>query len=186
MERVRHNMQMEQQTSETEAFVQELTRHRAMIIRYSATLASNRADADELYQKTCLTLWEKWSAGVIPEAFGAWARAIALNHARNQIRANRRAPGLLTEELLEAIAARRQQTSDSHEHRLELLDQCREKLPAEHDQLLREVYGGNATVEQIARNQGRPVAGTYKLLQRIRKRLLDCVTRRTAGERRLP
>ena len=171
-------MQSTSASNDADTFIDLLTHHRPMVFRYIVMLVPQSADAEEVFQQTCLTMWEKWSEGVVPEYFGAWARTIAYNHVRNALRSRRRLPGLFTDELLEAIHARAQRLDDDSETRVAAMEGCIKKLPGDHRDVVKEYYRSGRTVDQIAKQMGRPVQGLYKLLQRIRNRLLECINRR--------
>ncbi|MCG8650880.1 MAG: sigma-70 family RNA polymerase sigma factor [Pirellulales bacterium] len=160
-------------------FIAALLEHQSMIYRYTVTLTCSRADADEVYQSTCLTLWEKWQAGVRPNQFGAWARSIAKNHSRNLIRRNHRQPSLMDEHLLERIHAVGERESAALEERQAALAKCLDALPGEQRTLIESYYQSQDSVKNLAETRNRTVDAIYKTIQRIRAALFDCISRRT-------
>lgn len=168
-------MQTDNPNIDENSFRDLLIDHEEMVFRYVVLLAPQRADADELYQQACLTMWEKWSEGIVPDHFGAWARAIIRNHWRNFLRQRKRSPGLLTDELLESIEARSQLTDRFSKEKMFAMERCIDALPAEYQTVINAYYQHGVTVEKVARRLDRPVQGLYKLLQRIRKRIMECV-----------
>jgi RNA polymerase sigma-70 factor (ECF subfamily) len=54
-----------------------LSRHQRKIFAYLYTLVPNRADADDLLQETCLTIYEKFDEFEDGTDFVAWANRIA-------------------------------------------------------------------------------------------------------------
>jgi RNA polymerase sigma-70 factor (ECF subfamily) len=60
------------------------------------------------------------------------------------------------------------------------LRECVQKLPDEPRQVLVQYYVEGETVDVLARRQGRTVEAIYKLLQRVRRTLLECVERAEA------
>lgn len=70
------------------------------------TLVPRREDVEDLFQKTCLTLWQE-QAKFDPEKgeFASWACAIAQNHVRNFRRREAIRQALLSEEVAELLVA---------------------------------------------------------------------------------
>jgi len=59
------------------------------------------------------------------------------------------------------------------------LEECCEKLVPEHRQVLGGYYVDDESVEALAARHRRSVEAIYKLLQRIRYALLDCIERKS-------
>jgi RNA polymerase sigma-70 factor (ECF subfamily) len=62
------------------------------------------------------------------------------------------------------------------------MESCLDKLLPNQRNLLKQVYNGKTTIKQIAQSLGRPIAGTYKTLARIREILHECIDRQLSRE----
>jgi len=65
-------------------FITVLLANQSRVYRFLFTLVPRREDVEDLFQQTCLTLWQE-RAKFDPEKgeFASWACAIAQNHVRN-------------------------------------------------------------------------------------------------------
>ena len=80
------------------------------------------------------------------------------------------------------IDARREVLESEISVRGEKLRECLAKLPAEQRTTLHRYYAEEETVESLALREGRSVEAIYKLLQRVRRALLDCIERGVRAE----
>ncbi len=64
------------------------------------------------------------------------------------------------------------------------LNSCLQKLPARDQELIRKRYSPQATAQSVAADLSRPVRWVYKAVSRIRKLLLDCMTRQLNLQRK--
>ena len=164
-----------------ENFVNLMAVHQRRIYAYILTLVSNRADADDLLQQTCLVLWSKFDKFEPGSHFAAWACRVAYL----EVLAFRRQKTPLVDlgdDLLELIADRTLDRSGELDLRYEALGSCVEGLSATDRDLLRRRYTGEASVPTVATEVGRPAQGLYKAYNRIHKRLFECIQRRLARE----
>jgi RNA polymerase sigma-70 factor (ECF subfamily) len=81
------------------AFATLVTRHAPAVYRLALRMTANRADADEVVQDTFLQVHRKLSSYRGDSPFGGWIRAVATNAALMALRAHRRAPLSLAEQL---------------------------------------------------------------------------------------
>ena len=68
------------------------------------------------------------------------------------------------------------------EQQRDALEKCFEKIPNAQRDLLSQAYRRNASIQDVARTSGRTLSGFYQWLHRMRKRLLDCISRELAKE----
>ncbi|MBN1912202.1 MAG: sigma-70 family RNA polymerase sigma factor [Pirellulales bacterium] len=168
--------------SRTTEYVRLWTLHGKSIYAYLMTLASNAADADEIYQDVGMTLWEKFDQYAPGTSFQAWARQIALNKVRNFRRLHRHKTVLCSPELLDVLDQRiAAETETLHAQQKAFVD-CLEKLPARHKELLERRYRPGATAGSVAREIGRKVNAVHQALSRIHNALFDCVRKATLPE----
>jgi len=161
-------------------FAERLVRNQQRVFRYIMSLVPNRADAEELFQQTCLTLWECWERYDPALDFFPWACGIAHNHVRNFHRKRQNAQVQLQADVLEVLAERSQELLRREDDRLAALQDCLAALTERNRHVIQSYYGGR-TVQQIADQLSASPNAIYKLLDRVRKTLHDCVSLRLAG-----
>ena len=151
------------------------------IYTYILTLLPNRSDAEDVFQDVSALLWEKFAEFTPGTQFGAWACRIAYFKAlkcRTRKATQRR---LFSEATMETIAAEMEEMDDSLDAEYRVLAECFAALPEQDQQLIAQRYGPSGSPREIAATSGRSVARVYRALDRIRKVLLGCVTRKIAG-----
>lgn len=152
------------------------------VFRYVAALVPNVTDAEDIVQQTALALWEKFDAYDPAQPFTPWACRFALNKTRQWIERRQRWQALLNNGLAEELAQRRQELQPEFERRLRHLDDCLGKLPPAQHSVVQAYYYQRTDIESLSRSSGRTVAGTYKMLQRVRQALQLCVEAQTKTE----
>ena len=80
------------------------------------------------------------------------------------------------------IDARRAVLEPEISARGEKLRECLAKLPEDQRSTLNRYYAEEEAVETLALREGRSVEAIYKLLQRVRRALLDCIERGMRAE----
>lgn len=160
---------------------------RLLAVNYRRIFASAMAivgrpeDADDIAQEACVVIWEKYEEFEPGTNFRKWACQIAFNIAKSHMRKLRRHGAGLGDEALARIVQMRSAGSELFELRREMLLECLKKLPTEDQQFLANCYRSSRSILELAEKQGRTPASIYSKLQRLRKRLTDCVHRHTSG-----
>jgi RNA polymerase sigma-70 factor, ECF subfamily len=165
-------------------FISLLAAHSQSIYRYIYTLVPDPDQAQDVYQESVLTLWEKFDEYRADEPFLPWAYRFAYFKVLAQRKNNRLQPTLLDDDVLEILAEEQVQEDERLEAQLRILSGCLEKLPQKERRLLQVRYDGRATVAQIAQETGSLAETLYRVLHRVRKKLLHCIERRLAMEER--
>lgn len=164
-------------------FARRLVQHQHRVFRYVVSLVPNRADAEEIFQQTCLTLWENWEQYDCSLDFVPWACGIAYNQFRNHSRKLETQQLLLDEAVVEQLQQlsmeRQQQQPDV---RKDALRDCLAELNQDQRAVLESYYSGLQTVEEIAEHRSSTRNAVYKMLRRIRAALRDCIASRLAEE----
>lgn len=155
-------------------------RNQQRIFRYIVSLVPNRADADELFQQTCLTLWESWERYDMSLDFVPWACGIAHNHVRNFYRKRQNSEVQLDADVVEMLATRSSQLRQRDDEKLAALRGCLNELTERNRGIVENYYGG-MSVQEIATQRDLSANAIYKLLDRVREALHDCVNLRLAG-----
>ncbi len=128
-----------------------------------------------------LTLWEKFDEFDPQRSFGAWARGVAANKILQFRDRLGRVPTPFSPESIQAVVEAFDQHRLNSSEAADALDQCLEQLPPESRQVLNGWYAEAWSIERIAGQLGCTAAAAYKMLARLRSRLLECVRRRLAG-----
>jgi RNA polymerase sigma-70 factor (ECF subfamily) len=166
-----------------ESFLRLFTANDAALRSYVRTLVSTRDDAAEIMQDISLVLWRKFETFQGHEDFRRWAFGVARFEVLAWRRDKARDRLVLSETALDALAV--QVTSDVSrlDRQRAALEHCLEKLAEQQRSLLKAAYAPGARLEQVAQDAGRTLESLYKMLQRLRVRLADCVRRHAiAGE----
>ncbi len=152
-------------------------RNQNRIYRYICSVIPNRADAEELFQQTNLTLWKTWDRFDPSRKFLPWACGIAHNHIRNFVRKKQRHQVVLSHEIMEQLIQTRWEHDELLEQRKQALAGCLEKLTPRQRQLLDACYASEDTIKAAAESSGQTPNAIYKRLRRIRAALYDCISR---------
>jgi len=147
------------------------------VLRYVLSIVPNANDAEEIVQQTAVVLWEKFGDYDPSRPFTPWACRFALNVARQWMARQQRWRRLIAGDLADVLLERRRQLQPVFDARLASLNHCLELLPQRHREIVRRYYFGNQDVQTVARELEKGVEAIYKSLQRIRKRLQECVER---------
>ena len=156
-------------------FITLLLANQSRVYRFLFTLVPRREDVEDLFQQTCLTLWQE-RAKFDPEKgeFASWACAIAQNHVRNFRRREAARQALLSEEVAELLVTTREAGGRFSEECHLALQHCLNRLPPRHMALLEKSYREGA-LKNTAAAAGRSADALYKSLRRIRAILHDCM-----------
>lgn len=161
-------------------FAERLVKNQQRVFRYVVSLVPNRADAEELFQQTCLTLWECWERYDPALDFFPWACGVAHNHVLNFRRKRQSAQVQIQADVLELLAQASLDRQRREDYRLAPLEDCLAEL-SDRNRIVVEGYYGGWTVQEIAGQLSSSPNAVYKLLDRVRALLHDCVTVRLAA-----
>lgn len=153
------------------------------MFRYVAALAPDINDAEEIVQQAAVLLWSKFDQYDPQQPFTPWACRFALNVAKQWLASRQRWQSVLETGLAEQLVQRRAELRPQFDSRLRHLDACLEKMPPDHRATIESFYFHRRSVDAIANESQRSVEAIYKLLQRIRVLLRQCIERSSlAGE----
>jgi RNA polymerase sigma-70 factor (ECF subfamily) len=165
---------------QTERFLEHFAEHHQRILAHIFSLLPNQQDANDVFQKTSLVLWRKFDCFDEDRDFLAWACGVAHYEVRNFLRVAGRDRLRFNDELLKTLSDRQLRRSRRSQRRAEALAECVDRLARDQRELVREAYGGQQTIKQIAERIGRAPQTVYNRLNRIRRRLTECVEWRLA------
>jgi RNA polymerase sigma-70 factor (ECF subfamily) len=170
-------------TPQTEHFLRLLGAHERGLFAYVYALAPNWQDAEEVMQRVRIRIWQQFDQYDAEKPFDAWARAIAYYLVLAYRKEKSRQREFFTEAILEAVSNQFDAHLQKADDRREALLRCMEKLDDRRRKLVTDYYSS-------ARNAGETIAEKLSMtpnalrqsLFRIRKILLECVTRTMRAE----
>lgn len=145
------------------------------IRRTVLSIVPSLADADDIFQQTALALWQAFDRYDPTQPFAPWACKFARFKALHWIERQARWRKLLGDGLAEDLATRREGMLAQMDERHAFLEGCVERLTPEQQGLLKCYYFDRMPLEKIAGSMGRSVQGVYKMMQRIRAVLYECI-----------
>ena len=162
-----------------ERFMRLFLAHEPAILRSVLVFVPQRHDARDIVQETAVALWRNFGELDPARPFVNWACGFARMEVRRFLRRSQRR-AVLSEQAVVALLATEQAEAGWLAERERHLPECREQLPTEHRRILDGYYIDESSVGVLAERHGRSTEGIYKLLQRTRQALVDCMERKTA------
>ena len=167
-------------------FAELITRHQSELYGYIYAVVRNWQDTDDLFQSVCLVLWSKFELFRPGTNFFLWARQVAKNKIGNFV-TSKRASTYVAEDLVDILTeSDRQCHDDAAEGYLLALRRCKEKLSTADDELLRLRYVEDLNAVEIADRLQRLRPNVSRSLNRIRRRLFECIQRELARQEHSP
>lgn len=161
-----------------ERFTSLVVIHQPTILGFIRTLLPQTSEAEDLLQKTCLVAWQKFDQFDETTKFSTWACQIAYFEVKNYLRTKARDRHVFSDDVLEKIAVESTRDTDRMAEERAALHQCVQALVSEERDLLAQAYADGNTVQQIAATLDRSANSLYKQLNRIRRRLYNCIIAR--------
>jgi RNA polymerase sigma-70 factor, ECF subfamily len=158
----------------TEAFLKEFAFHHDRLFAYLFSLLPHRPDAEDVFQRTSLILWQKFDQWDPSSDFLAWACGVAFYEVRNFIRVASRDRLRFGETLLETLSKERTAALKQRDERVAALQECLRKLDPDERELLQRAYIDDESIRELAARDGRAAQTLYNRLNLLRKRLLEC------------
>lgn len=163
-------------------FVQEFTKCQRRLYLHILAQVGSPVDAEEILQETNVIIWKKYQQFVPGSHFLAWVCQISHYEILKHRERNRKDRHLFSSEFVNAVARESSNIQDELEHRRSVMRDCLEKLRARDRELIKNRYAQGENGKTVAAKCGRPVNAVYQSLSRIRRTLLDCISRRMASE----
>jgi RNA polymerase sigma-70 factor (ECF subfamily) len=169
------------ETERTELLVRLLSRHQEDLFRYIFALLPHQEDARDVLQETSVALYRKLAQYDPQKPFLAWAYGFAYLEVLKQRERNQRHARFLQPDLIGHLSRERQQHEVMLHVRLEALDHCLNDLPAADRELIRRRYQENTKTDELVQQSGASRRTLFRNLDRIRRVLFDCISRRVAA-----
>ena len=159
--------------SSYERFSELLSTCQTQLFGYLYALTQNIHDADDLYQKTSMVLWQKFDQYREGTSFFQWARTAARYEALNFLRHRKQQRAMFSEAFQAELAAVWAEVEpEIWDARRQALSECVKKLPESDRQLVERCYGSDESLRNTAQQLGRPAKSVYDALRRIRRALI--------------
>lgn len=169
---------------DTTAHVQKLfVQHQQILISYILSMEPNYSDATDILQEVFLAVSKKaesWNEGT---SFVAWVSGFARIEVLRFQRKRGKQLQRLGPEALEKVFADVDDSQEQFRERLNLLENCLQKLPPRSQELIRFRYQEGYLPEKIAPLMGWTVNAVRVGLSRARQSLRECVARGAQHDR---
>jgi RNA polymerase sigma-70 factor (ECF subfamily) len=155
--------------------------HQEHLYRYVFALLPNKQDSNDVVQETCVALCRKFHE-YDSRPFLAWAFRFAYLEVLKHRQRNRRATVSLDDDVIELLAQQRSIHSEMLDARLRALQACLRQLPQADYKLIQGRYQSSLPIDKLAAKVEMSHRTLIRNLERVRRVLFDCVTRRLAAE----
>ena len=151
------------------------TAHQKQILGRIYHMLHNHHDAQDVFQRTSLVLWEKFDDFEMGTNFLAWASQVAFYQSRNFLRTAARDRHYFNDKILDLLQEEHEAAEEGLECRREALSDCLEKLRPNDRELVRQVYQEDESIRELAEQMGKAAQTLYNRLNGIRRRLYACI-----------
>ena len=138
------------------------------------SLVPTMEDARDVMQEVAVVLWKKFDTISAPGDFRPWAFGVARLEALQFMRSKRRDRHVFSDAALEMLAAEAERDADNLDAERRALELCLLKLPEAKRELVEQAYAPGVRMDELAGRMGRTAMSLYKVLHRIRTKLIKC------------
>lgn len=167
--------------AQEEEYVGRLLMYQEDVYAYILSMLPRRADAEEVSQQTALVLWQCRAQFDPRRDFLPWAFGIARNEVRRRLRQPDAKRVSFSSEMIDELAVAPDQFATGIEAHREAMDSCLGQLEASQRRLIERCYQGKESIKSIAGEMSTSASAIYLRLHRLRKALVDCVSRKLAA-----
>lgn len=160
-------------------FLRLFAANEAVLQTFVRSMLPSRQEAADVMQELAVILWQKFASA---DDFRPWAFGVARNVALRHLRSHARDRHVFDDDLVNRLADESILMEQRHLTQREALAGCLQKLPAVQRELALAAYTKGTRMDELAAQRGQTPMSLYKLLQRIRQALLECVRRTLAQE----
>ena len=162
-----------------ETFLRLYAQHEGALHAFVRALLPSRQEAAEVMQEVIVALWQGFESA---REFRPWAFGVARNVVRMHLRRRQRDRHVFDDELVARLADLAEERGEEQRAEQAALEGCLQKLPLVQRELVLRAYTRGARMDELAGRRGQTPMALYKLLQRIRQALLECIERTVARE----
>ena len=157
-------------------FLRIFMRHENALRAFARGLLPTWDAVDEVLQESSVVMWRKLAQLDSAEHFLPWAKMIVRLEALRLRRNFSRDRLVFGDAVIELLATEAEQIGDDvWERERGALINCLAQLPAHHRQLVLAPYASDGGVTRFAESTERTVNSLYKLIGRLREKLMRCV-----------
>lgn len=157
-----------------DTFLRLFSAHESAVRRFVRSLVPTRDDASEIMQEVAIVLWRKFGELREPEHFRRWAFGVARYEVMAWRRDKARDRHVFGEDLSGILADESESLDSDQDERLYALEHCLKKLPSDRQRLLRRAYDGETRIDSLALEMNRTAMSLYKVLHRLRLKMVEC------------
>ena len=155
--------------------------HAPRVRSFLRGLLPSWSEVEEVAQEASLVAWRKFDDFEEGTSFGGWLLTIARFEALKYRRRVARSPLVFVDDVWDLLAEEAsgegvQQIRRRH------LEGCLEKMYFSKRELLLKVHSPGVVMREVALQAGKSEQAFYKIIQRLRAVLLDCVSKTIAAE----
>ena len=164
-----------------EEFVRLLLEHEPRVRSFLRGLLPTWHDVEEVTQEASLVAWRKFGGFEEGTSFGGWLLTIARFEALKHRRRAARTPLVFADDVWELLAEEAN-VEGVQQIRRRHLEACLEKMDSAKRDVLLRVHAPGVVMRDVAMESGKGEQAFYKIIQRLRASLLDCVSKAMAAE----
>jgi RNA polymerase sigma-70 factor (ECF subfamily) len=164
-----------------EAFVRLLLQHEPRVRSFLRGLLPTWHDVEEVAQEASLIAWRKFDDFEEGTSFGGWLLTIARFEALKYRRRVARSPLVFVDEVWDLLAEE-VSGEEVQQIRRQHLEVCLGKLEPAKRELLLNVHSPGVVMREVAVQSGKSEQAFYKVIQRLRAVVHDCVLKEIATE----
>lgn len=165
-----------------ENFADLMAEHQPRLAAYIRSLIGDEHSSKDVLQETNVTILKKSRDYQLGTNFTAWAFRIAYFEVLTWRRTRGREKLFFDNDLVESMAERVEEISESYDERLSALSLCIEKLPERQREIIERRYLDSESVQSIADDLGFKANAASQLLHRARLSLMNCINQTTGGK----
>jgi len=166
-----------------ERFVQSFTRHESSLRAFVRSLVGSWDDVDEIMQNTGLVLWRKFAEFDPETDFMRWACVVARFEVLAWRRDKARDRHVFDEDVVELLADEAATNHEMLSAERRALDVCLKKLPDDRRRIVMAAYEPGVKLNEVARQLGQSATAFYKMLNRTRTVLQECIRAEAAAKK---
>lgn len=169
--------------AEHKEFARLIARHQRAVQCYIFANVPRWADADEIWQETCVRLWTEFDKYQPGSNFTGWAVRVAYYEILTWRKKASRSKLVFDQAVIDALATEQDRfASEESRDRLVALDECLKEISDRKREVLARFYAPHIKVKEIATAMKCSIDSVYKSVQRIRWVLRQCIDRRIDRE----
>ena len=157
---------------EQKAFIALLVPNQMRIQAFILTLVPNLSDAEDIYQDTISTMWDKISTFEKGTDFVAWAVTIAKYKVLEFRSRQKKSKLQFTDNIHEKLESAATSKMSIVQDRLDLLKRCIQKLSGKERDLLKMRYSEDLSFQKMSLRIGKTASALYRIMAVIHSKLI--------------